>query len=114
LEKLEGVPPVFSVAATVEGMAAFQEACGPFNYALCSRDVGAIVVCTTDDYVVYLGTEEFVEGCLGERASEALQTYRAYVESFEGMPGMQEMLEAVEVALVDAYPKAPEGAMVSV
>lgn len=112
LETLKGVAPVFEVPCSPAGMSGFQHACGHFNYALCSPDMRAVVVCSTDDFLVYLGPDGFVEACAGRSSAEAVQVYRDYVDSYSRMPAMQRILRAVDRALLDEYPKAPEGSAV--
>ena len=81
LEPLKNMPAVIQVSTTQEGLREFQRHCSHFNYVLSTSDARGMVVCTTDDYLVYVGDRTFVESCAGSTEAAALRLFLEYADS---------------------------------
>lgn len=66
-EQLKGVVRHWEVPATTDGLLAFSDECGLYNFALIPDDGRFIILCTVDDYLIVAGERNFVEkACLGD------------------------------------------------
>jgi len=103
-------PPVFAMASTKEGLREFQRACSHFNYALSTPDASAIVVCSTGDYLIFIGSQPFVEQCAGTEEAAAFRLFREYADN-PGWPDpkVRRNLQSIYTTLAQEFPGAPEG-----
>jgi hypothetical protein len=113
METLKNQPPVFAMASTKEGIREFQRACSHFNYALSTPDASAIVVCSTGDYLIFIGSQPFVEQCAGTEEAAAFRLFREYADN-PGWPDpkVRRNLQSIYTTLAQEFPGAPEGTFV--
>jgi hypothetical protein len=78
LELRDSIETVRRFPATEAGLKAFNRATSHFNYALTTYDCTALVVCTTDDYMVVCGPEQFVRLALGREPDEAMEEFHQW------------------------------------
>ena len=71
VEDVSGVDSHLQFKADSEGFRHFNLKCGHFNYAICPNDCSFLIVCTTDDYYLLAGKQEFVESVLAKSIIEA-------------------------------------------
>lgn len=105
--------PVYSMPATAEGLQGFQRACAHFNYALCTPDALSLVLCSTDDFLVYAGTRTFVERCVGADEASAFNAFFEYAADPSWVnQKLSRNLKSVYSTLAEEYPNSPYGSFV--
>lgn len=110
LEDILLEPLAYQVQTTIDGLHAFNRACAQFNYCLCDPEYSSLVICTTDDYLVFAGTPEFVRAACGVHEAEAFVAFGDYVKrTSEVWPQMTDFFESVHLALFEDYPRAEAG-----
>jgi hypothetical protein len=87
-EPLENFPVSFEVETTTEGLKAFSEKCGHFNFLLVPRSLSFGILCTTFDYFVVSGALEFVENAVGPIST----AQRRFVEYASDSPDSKRLL----------------------
>lgn len=86
------------------GLMSFNRAFSHFNYALTTYDCAALVVCTTDDYMVICGPESFVRLAVGKNLEPALEEFRQFAIDPWWPPAARKMFESVWSAFVTPGP----------
>jgi hypothetical protein len=112
LEPLKNHERVFFASSTSDGLREFQRTCSHFNYALSAPDASAMVICTTDDYLVYAGSRPFVERCAGAGEAAALQSFREYADDPMWPQNLRRHLQSVYTTLAKEFPEADAGTYV--
>jgi hypothetical protein len=102
LELRGEIEPVRRFPASEAGLDAFNRDCGHFNHALTTAEVVALVICTTDDYLVVCGPEHFVRLAVGADPKSTLEEFRQYATTPGWTPPVRNMLESVWRALSTA------------
>jgi len=75
VEDVSDVDSHFQFEADCDGLRHFNLKCGHFNYAICPNDWSFLIVCTTNDYYLLAGKQEFVESALGTSISEGRKEF---------------------------------------
>jgi hypothetical protein len=110
LEDIPFEPLVYRVQTTNDGLHEFNRACAHFNYCLCDPDFSSVVICTTDDYLVFAGTPEFVHAACGAQGTETHTAFGEYAKSVANVwPEMPAFFESVQLALFEDYANAEPG-----
>jgi hypothetical protein len=102
LELRDEVDPVRDFPASEAGLDAFNQACAHFNCALTTKDCAALIICTTDDYMVICGSEQFVRQASGASPEAALEKFYRYATDTDWKPPVRNMLESVWSSLASA------------
>lgn len=95
LEQRDEIELVRAFPASAAGLNAFNRACAHFNYALTTKDCAALIICTTDDYMVICGPEQFVHHAAGAPPETALEEFHRYATDTHWKPPVRTMLESV-------------------
>lgn len=69
---------VHAFPATMDGVRRFNHERAGFNYVVCPPDCHWYIVCSTDDFLVYVGQPYDVEGAAGLGIHAGMQIYRQY------------------------------------
>ena len=105
MEPLRHMARVFSLVPDEAGLTAFNRACSHFNYAIVTEDHSSIVICSTGDFLVTIGSPRFVTDAIGSTIAEAFDAFEAYAMNWK-CAVMARVLHSVLVALRDEYPRA--------
>lgn len=112
MEPLRRPVPVFRGSASRAGMHAFQKSCAHFNYVVRAPDISALVICSTDDFLVYAGSSAFVETCAGGSVAASVRSFLDYANDNRMITGLHRSLSSVCDAVINEYPRAAEGTFV--
>lgn len=80
IEDLNDPPDLTRIGCGVDDFMEFDSRCTHFQYALIPDTLSFLIVCTTDDYYLVVGTKEFVEAAVGASLESAIEKFREFVD----------------------------------
>ena len=72
---------VCKLPASPSGLARLNRECSGFNYLVCPSDLSFVVICSTDEFLVYAGSPQFLERTLGTSLPNALGAFREFAQA---------------------------------
>lgn len=79
-EPLGTGPSAYEVQATEDGLLGFSHECAGLNFILVPADLAFALLFTSEDYNLYAGPKNFVEGVLGTSTTSARSAFQAYAD----------------------------------
>lgn len=83
IEDASDVDSHLQFKSDIIGFQHFNLKCGHFNYAICPDDCSFLIVCTTSDYYLVAGKQEFVESVLGKSIIESRKEFDEFAKDDE-------------------------------
>lgn len=77
-EELQSQPHCYLVSANKAGLMLFNRECGHFNYILTTVNLDAAVLCTSNDYYIAAGPEQFVVEAVGTSIEDARKSFLTF------------------------------------
>lgn len=109
LEPVSPYPSVYTVAASLPGISAFNRETSHLNFVLIDQDVTCAIICTTDDYFVVAGLADFARAVLGSEVDEAFVAFERFATDPDWSERSGRTLLSVLKALRDDYPTLAVG-----
>lgn len=114
LEDLLRADVAYRVDTSIAGIDAYNRQCAHFNCVLAAADMSSMVVCSTDDFFVTLGSESFVRSAVGRSPGEAFAAFAEYASASGGHGKLGPLLRSVLHGLSVVYPNLAVGEWVTI
>jgi len=88
-------PKCYAVALSREDLADFSQQCGLFKYMLLTPEPLFAVLCTTEDYFLVAGPEEFVSAAVGGSIRDAQNAFQRFASDTAWPLGARKFYQAV-------------------
>lgn len=113
-ELRDSLVPVYRVQSSIEGIAAFNQECGQFDYVLFTSGLSALVLCSASgDYIMVAGAPPFVEAVTGSKLSEVRAAFHDYAEDPAFTSSERTFYLSLLAVLCETYPSIIEGSWVT-
>jgi hypothetical protein len=103
---------VCRIEPSPSGLAHFSRECSGFNYLLCPPDFTFVIICSTDEFLVYAGLPSFLEGSLGASVLDTVKEFRSFAQASHWGKQERAMLLSVADAVSVEYAEVPIGTFV--
>ncbi len=112
LEYLDASDNIIEIPLSRNGIAEFNRQYGHFNVVLFPELLNWVVICTTDDYFIVIGNQQFVEKVVGHSIEESFVEFRIFATDIHWPELVRQKLLIILNILENEYQYAQRGASV--
>lgn len=113
LESLVNSSEVLRFPATQYGVEAFNHLCGHFNFVMFTEAVDWLLICSTDDYYIAVGNEDFAREVCGGTIQQGYYSFEEYINRSPSSSRSRKLLSYVYDKCRLEYPQVPVGSQMA-